>query len=131
MCRGHWGTGSRRLCDTCLDHRLKKASAGGPVGAGRSDRRGYSATSEPNRPHIMDISINSSHNPSVFRIDVSPAEAVARQSSTVTFSPAEIVRRQTAHWRGLQAETVQMISHEGFELRFKGQSHLLMATEQA
>ena len=79
----------------------------------------------------MDISINSSHNPSVFRIDVSPAEAIARQSSTVTFSPAEIVRRQTAYWRGLQAETVQMISHEGFELRFKGQSHLLIATEQA
>ena len=48
----------------------------------------------------------------------------------VDFYPAEIVRHQTAHWRGVQMETIQAISHEAFEYSFKQQRHLLIAIEQ-
>jgi AraC family transcriptional regulator len=70
-------------------------------------------------------------NPSSSAIDDGPSELHRCQMSTVDFSPAEIVRRQTAHWRGVQAEIMQIIGHVNFELRFKGQRHLLIATEQA
>jgi AraC family transcriptional regulator len=48
----------------------------------------------------------------------------------VNFFPAEIVRHQTAHWRGVEMETIQAISHEPFEYSFKQQRHLLIAIEQ-
>jgi AraC family transcriptional regulator len=64
-------------------------------------------------------------NPGVSAIDSSPSELPA-----VDFSPAEVVRHQTAHWRGVQAKTVQIISHEPFEYSFKQQCHLLIAIEQ-
>ena len=48
----------------------------------------------------------------------------------VDFYPAEIVRHQTAHWRGVQMETIQAISHEPFEYSFEQQCHLLIAIEQ-
>jgi AraC family transcriptional regulator len=57
-------------------------------------------------------------------------ELVASELPRVDFSPAEIVRYQTAHWRGVQANTVQIISHEPFEYSFKQQYHLLIAVEQ-
>jgi AraC family transcriptional regulator len=44
--------------------------------------------------------------------------------------PAEIVRHRTAHWRGVQAKTVQIISHEHFEYSFQQQCHLIVAVEQ-
>lgn len=49
---------------------------------------------------------------------------------TVNFSPAAVVRHRMADWRGIQAETVQIISHEHFEYCFKQQRHLLIAVEQ-
>jgi AraC family transcriptional regulator len=64
-------------------------------------------------------------NPSVSAIDSSPSELPA-----VDFSPAEVVRHQSAHWRGVQAKTVQIINHEPFEYSFKQQCHLLIAIEQ-
>jgi AraC family transcriptional regulator len=64
-------------------------------------------------------------NPGVSAIDSSPSELPA-----VDFSPAEVVRHQSAHWRGVQAKTVQIISHEPFEYSFKQQCHLLIAIEQ-
>jgi AraC family transcriptional regulator len=79
----------------------------------------------------MDVSIGSYDDRSASPVGLSPAETVGREASTVTFSPAEIARRQTAHWRGLQAETVQITSHEPFEYRFKERYHLLIAAEQA
>jgi AraC family transcriptional regulator len=73
----------------------------------------------------MDRSIISYRNPSVSAIETSPSELPA-----VDFSPAEVVRHQTAHWRGVQVKTVQIISHEPFEYSFKQQCHLLIAIEQ-
>jgi AraC family transcriptional regulator len=73
----------------------------------------------------MDRSIISYRNPSVSAIETSPSEL-----PTVDFSPAEVVRHQTAHWRGVQVKTVQIISHEPFEYSFKQQCHLLIAIEQ-
>jgi AraC family transcriptional regulator len=49
---------------------------------------------------------------------------------TIEFLPSEIVRHKTASWRGIQAKTVQVISLEPFEYRFKQQGHLLIAIEQ-
>jgi AraC family transcriptional regulator len=57
-------------------------------------------------------------------------EFVASELPTVDFSPAEIVRYRTAHWRGVQANTVQIISHEPFEYSFRQEYHLLIAVEQ-
>jgi AraC family transcriptional regulator len=48
----------------------------------------------------------------------------------VDFYPAEIVKHQTAHWRGVEMETIQAISHEPFKYSFKQQRHLLIAIEQ-
>ena len=52
------------------------------------------------------------------------------EAERVDFCPAEIVRHQTAHWRGVQMETIQAISQEPFEYSFKQQRHLLIAIEQ-
>ena len=76
------------------------------------------ATIETRTGRFMDISNRSSRNPS--------ASAMPK----VDFSPAEIVRRQTASWRGVQAETVQLISRKHFEYSFKQHFHLLVAVEQ-
>ncbi len=80
---------------------------------------------ETRKGRVMDLSIISHQNPSVSAIETSPSEL-----PTVDFSPSEIVRHQTAHWRGVQVETVQIISHEHFEYSFKQQRHLLIAVEQ-
>src|ERR1700680_2211684 len=78
----------------------------------------------------MDFSISSYQNPNVSPLGASPPEPPRRQKPTVEFSPAEIVRHQTAQWRGVQVETVQIIRHEHFEYSFKQQRHLLVAVEQ-
>ena len=78
----------------------------------------------------MDRSTRSHHNPNVSGIDDLPTEPVSRQLPTVQFSPSAIVRHRTAQWRGLLAKTVQIISHEHFEYRFKQRCHLLVAVEQ-
>lgn len=75
----------------------------------------------------MDLPISSHRHPNGA---VSSTSQSHRQIPTVEFSPAEIVRHQTASWRGVQAETVQIISREYFEYSFKQQRHLLIAVEQ-
>ena len=64
-------------------------------------------------------------------MDVSTSPQDGRSGSTVDFSPAENVKRQTASWRGLQVETVQITKHEPFKYHFKESFHLLIAAEQA
>jgi AraC family transcriptional regulator len=64
-------------------------------------------------------------------MDASTGAYDGRKVSTVDVSPAEIVKRQAAHWRGLQAETVQVAEREPFEYHFKEKFHLLIAAEQA
>jgi AraC family transcriptional regulator len=74
--------------------------------------------------------VSSHQNPNGSQVEVSQADVLSREMPTVEFSPAEIVRHQTANWRGVQAKTVQIISHEHFEYNFKEQYHLLIAVEQ-
>jgi AraC family transcriptional regulator len=78
----------------------------------------------------MDPSISLLQNPNASAIGAFPPEALRRPLPAVEFFPAEIVRHRTAHWRGVQAKTVQIISHEHFEYSFKQQCHLLVAVEQ-
>ena len=49
----------------------------------------------------------------------------------VVFSPEAIVRRQSASWRGLTAEIVQLSRLEPFEYRLQGPCHLLIASHRA
>jgi AraC family transcriptional regulator len=79
----------------------------------------------------MDFRNTPYQNPSSSSIGDARSERLRCQMPTADFSPAEIVRHQTAHWRGVQAEIAQIIRHVNFELRFKAQCHLLIATEQA
>ena len=72
----------------------------------------------------MNRSISSPRNASLSANGVSAPEPLASQMPMLDFSPAEIVRHQTAHWRGVQMEIVQIISHEHFEYSFKQQYHL-------
>jgi AraC family transcriptional regulator len=78
----------------------------------------------------MDRSISSNPDAGVSAIDASPPHMLERQIPTVDFFPADIVRHQTARWRGVQAKTVQIISHGHFEYSFQRQYHLLIAVEQ-
>jgi hypothetical protein len=86
--------------------------------------------SETRTGRAMDPSISLHQNPNASAIGAPPPEALRRPLPAVKFSPAEIVRHRTAHWRGVQAKTVQIISHEHFEYSFKQQCHLLVAVEQ-
>jgi AraC family transcriptional regulator len=70
----------------------------------------------------MNLSLGSHRNQSAF---VSNGSA-----PVVDFSPAQSVRHQMADWRGVQAETIQIISHDYFEYSFQQQRHLLVAVEQ-
>jgi AraC family transcriptional regulator len=49
---------------------------------------------------------------------------------SVDFCPAEVIRQQTASWQGVQASTVQLISHGPIEYSFNKGCHLLVAVEQ-
>jgi AraC family transcriptional regulator len=79
----------------------------------------------------MDVALRDHDDRRVFPAHLLPAAPRGRRFSTVDIFPAEIARRQTSRWRGLQAETVQIISHERFEYRFKEKFHLLIAAEHA
>lgn len=78
----------------------------------------------------MDRLIRSDQHRNSSMTGPSRPELVATELPTVDFSPAEIVRYRTAHWRGVQANTVQIISHEPFEYSFRQEYHLLIAVEQ-
>src|SRR4030095_9318631 len=78
----------------------------------------------------MDPSISLHQDPNASAIGAFLPEALRRPLPAVEFFPAEIVRHRTAHWRGVQAKTVQIINHEHFEYSFKQQCHLLVAVEQ-
>ena len=78
----------------------------------------------------MDQFIDSDQNRSSPVTAASRPELVASELPTVDFSPAEIVRYRTAHWRGVQANTVQIVNHEPFEYTLKQEYHLLIAVEQ-
>lgn len=64
-------------------------------------------------------------------MDHCTSPTVEHSASEVRFAPTGIVRRQAAQWRGLQAETVQVINHQPFEYRFRAPCHLLIASERA
>src|ERR1700745_2439499 len=78
----------------------------------------------------MKPSIATGHNGSVADEKPFQHELSLRPVPTIDFLPNEIVRHQPAAWRGIQAKTVQVISLEPFEYRFKQQCHLLIAIEQ-
>ena len=78
----------------------------------------------------MDGTLSAQQEPSVSGIYESQPGPLGREIPTVDFSPAEVVRYQTAHWRGMQAKTVQIISHQEFAYSFREQYHLLFAVEQ-
>jgi hypothetical protein len=86
--------------------------------------------SETRTGRAMDPSISLHQNPDASAIGAPPPEPLRRPLPAVEFFPAEIVRHRTAHWRGVQAKTVQIINHEHFEYSFKQQCHLLVAVEQ-
>lgn len=79
----------------------------------------------------VDVSVASYDDRARPPVWISAGGLAVRPASSVDFSPAKIVRRQTAQWRGLHGENVQVTSHEPFEYRFKDQFHLLIAAEQA
>ena len=76
----------------------------------------------------LPISSHQSENASANR----PASGDLRASdhATVAFFPPDIVRHQTTDWRGVQAETIQIISHAYFEYAYQHRRHLLVAVEQ-
>ena len=92
------------------------------------DKDGLLATIRTGR--FMDRFIHSDQNQSASVTGASRPELVVSELPTVDFFPAEIVRHRTAHWRGVQANTVQIVSHEPFEYSFKQEYHLLIAVEQ-
>jgi len=49
----------------------------------------------------------------------------------VVFSPDTIVQRQSAGWRGIAAENVQVTRQEPFEYRLRAPCHLLIASHRA
>lgn len=49
----------------------------------------------------------------------------------VVFSPESIVKRQSAHWRGISAEIVQVTRQEPFDYRLTAPCHLLIASHRA
>jgi AraC family transcriptional regulator len=77
----------------------------------------------------MDLSLGAPRNAGAAATAAPPAPLTQR-IPTVAFSPADIVRQRTAQWRGVLAQTIQVISHEHFEYNFKQPYHLLIAVEQ-
>ena len=62
-------------------------------------------------------------------MDAPSARQVA--ASHVAFTPSHIVKREVARWDGVRAETVRITESQRFEYRFRGNHHLLIASEQA
>src|SRR5262245_32051659 len=67
---------------------------------------------------------------SVSTDEVSAPDLIDGRMPTIDFFPADIVRHRTARWRGVRAETKQIINHEALEYRFRQQYHLIIAVEQ-
>ena len=78
----------------------------------------------------MYFPISSQQSESALANDLSSRDPLASGRPTVAFHPAEVVRHQTAYWRSVQAETIQIISHDYFEYVFQQTRHLLVAVEQ-
>jgi hypothetical protein len=119
----------------CLDSLVQKnhwfrKRACEPVSGRDEQQEGCSTAIETRTGRAMDPSISLHQDPNASAIGAFPPEALRRPLPAVEFFPAEIVRHRTAHWRGVQAKTVQIISHEHFEYSFKQQCHLLVAVEQ-
>jgi AraC family transcriptional regulator len=57
-------------------------------------------------------------------------EVLQQPPPTVGFSPTELVRHEVGQWRGVHAETIQVIGRAPFEYGFKNTHHLLIAIEQ-
>jgi AraC family transcriptional regulator len=56
---------------------------------------------------------------------------MAGTTAGIAFSPDSIVRRQSASWRGIAAEIVQVTRREPFEYRLCAPFHLLIALDRA
>jgi AraC family transcriptional regulator len=78
----------------------------------------------------MHRATKSSQNESSIGAARGQPELLEREIPPVVFSPATIVRHQTAHWRGAQARTVQIVRHNQFEYSYDQRYHLLVAVEQ-
>src|SRR5262245_5617003 len=78
----------------------------------------------------MDCSTGRNPVESVSGDEVSAPALIDGRMPTIDFFPADIVRHRTARWRGVRAETMQIINHEALEYRFRQQCHLLIAVEQ-
>jgi AraC-like DNA-binding protein len=78
----------------------------------------------------MYLTNSSQQNERPFADSLLPRDPLASDRPTVEFHPAEVVRHQTAEWRSVQAETIQIISHDYFEYVFRQTRHLLVAVEQ-
>ena len=70
----------------------------------------------------MNLALGSQPNQSVLANNAS--------APMLAFSPAEAVKHRMADWGGVQAETIQIISHDYFEYSFQQGRHLLVAVEQ-
>jgi AraC family transcriptional regulator len=79
---------------------------------------------------MMNRSVRADQNPNVDTIGGGAYDPFDGSMPSVDFCPAEVIRQQTASWQGLQAKTVQLISHEPFEYSFNEGCHLLVAVEQ-
>jgi AraC family transcriptional regulator len=78
----------------------------------------------------MDFPISSQQSGRALANSLSSRDPLASDRPTVAFHPAEVVRRQTADWRSVQVETIQIISRDYFEYSFQRARHLLVAVEQ-
>jgi AraC family transcriptional regulator len=78
----------------------------------------------------MDFSTGRNQVEGVSTDEVSAPHVIDGRMPTIDFFPAGGVRHRTARWRGVRAETMQIINHEALEYRFKQQYHLLIAVEQ-
>jgi AraC family transcriptional regulator len=78
----------------------------------------------------MDEAICASRAEPTFDREACAREWPAPPVATVDFSPADLVKHVLGRWRGLHAETIQVVSHAPFEYGFKHTHHLLVAIEQ-
>src|SRR5262249_28004497 len=75
-------------------------------------------------------SVSSHESERAFAKGLSSRALPASDTSTVAFFPAELVRHHATQWRGVQAETIQLISRDYFAYSYQQPRHLLIAVEQ-
>lgn len=61
----------------------------------------------------------------------SMSQTADQAAPIIDFFPNRIASRQSAEWRGLRAEILQVTNYLPFEYRFNGSHHLLIAAEYA